>query len=32
MLFDNLVETYKKLEAITGRIEMTDILADLFRE
>jgi DNA ligase-1 len=32
MLFDNLVQTYKKLEAITGRIEMTDILADLFIE
>ena len=32
MLFDTLVATYQKLEAITGRLEMTDILADLFKE
>jgi len=32
MLFDTLVETYQKLEATTGRLEMTDILSDLFKE
>jgi len=32
MLYDTLVETYVKLEATTKRLEMTDILAKLFRE
>jgi DNA ligase-1 len=32
MLFDTLVDTYKKLESITKRLEMTDILAGLFNE
>lgn len=32
MLFDTLVETYQKLESTTKRLEMTDILADLFKE
>ncbi len=31
MLFDTLVETYNKLESTTKRLEMTDILADLFK-
>ena len=31
MLFDTLVETYKKLESTTKRLEMTDILTDLFK-
>ena len=31
MLFDTLVETYNKLESTTKRLEMTDILTDLFR-
>ncbi len=32
MLYDTLVETYERLEATTKRLEMTDILAGLFRE
>ncbi len=32
MLYDTLVETYVKLEATTKRLEMTDILAQIFRE
>lgn len=32
MLYDTLVETYEKLEATTKRLEMTEILAKLFRE
>ena len=32
MLYDTLVETYEKLEATTKRLEMTEILAQLFRE
>ena len=32
MLFDTLVDTYQKLESTTKRIEMTDILSDLFKE
>ncbi len=32
MLYDALVETYEKLEATTKRLEMTEILAKLFRE
>ncbi len=31
MLFDTLVETYNKLESTTKRLEMTDILTDLFK-
>jgi len=31
MLFDTLVETYSKLESTTKRLEMTDILTDLFK-
>ena len=31
MHFDTLVETYNKLESTTKRLEMTDILTDLFR-
>lgn len=31
MLFDTLVETYYKLESTTKRLEMTDILTDLFK-
>ncbi|MBE0634336.1 DNA ligase, partial [Candidatus Bathyarchaeota archaeon] len=32
MLFDTLVDTYLKLESTTKRLEMTDILAELFKE
>jgi len=32
MLFDTLVDTYQKLESTTKRLEMTDILSDLFKE
>ncbi len=32
MLFDTLVDTYRKLESTTKRLEMTDILSDLFTE
>jgi DNA ligase-1 len=32
MLFDTLVETYRKLESTTKRLEMIDILAELFKE
>lgn len=32
MLFDTLVNTYQKLESTTKRLEMTDILSDLFKE
>ncbi|MBN2336564.1 ATP-dependent DNA ligase [Candidatus Bathyarchaeota archaeon] len=32
MLYDTLVEYYAKLEATTKRLEMTDILTDLFKE
>lgn len=31
MLFDTLVETYNKLESTTKRLEMTDLLTDLFK-
>ncbi len=31
MLFDTLVETYDKLESTTKRLEMTDILTELFK-
>ena len=31
MFFDTLVETYNKLESTTKRLEMTDILTDLFK-
>jgi len=31
MLFDTLVETYSKLESTTKRLEMIDILTDLFK-
>lgn len=31
MLFDTLVETYNKLESTNKRLEMTDILTDLFK-
>lgn len=31
MLFDTLVETYSKLESTTKRLEMTDILTELFK-
>ena len=31
MLFDTLVETYDKLDSTTKRLEMTDILTDLFK-
>ncbi len=31
MLFDTLVETYNMLESTTKRLEMTDILTDLFK-
>ena len=32
MLYDNLVEYYARLESTTKRLEMTDILTDLFKE
>ena len=32
MLFDTLVDTYQQLEATSGRIEMTDILTELFKQ
>ena len=32
MLFDTLVDTYQRLESTTKRLEMTDILSDLFKE
>ncbi|MFC1803411.1 ATP-dependent DNA ligase [Thermoproteota archaeon] len=32
MLFDTLVNTYQKLESTTKRIEMTDILTELFEQ
>jgi DNA ligase-1 len=32
MLFDIIVDTYQRLESITGRLEMTDILTELFQE
>jgi DNA ligase-1 len=32
MLFETLVETYERLETTTKRLEMTDILADLFKK
>ena len=31
MLYDTLVEYYAKLEATTKRLEMTDILTELFK-
>ncbi|MBT3285451.1 ATP-dependent DNA ligase [Candidatus Bathyarchaeota archaeon] len=31
MLFDTLVETYDKLESTTKRLEMTDILTEIFK-
>jgi DNA ligase-1 len=32
MLFDTLVDTYQRLESTTKRLEMTDILSDLFKK
>ena len=32
MLFDTLVDTYQRLESTTKRLEMTDILSELFKE
>jgi len=32
MLYDTLVDCYNRLESTTKRLEMTDILADLFKE
>jgi DNA ligase-1 len=32
MLYDTLVDYYNRLESTTKRLEMTDILADLFKE
>jgi DNA ligase-1 len=32
LIYSTLADTYEKLEAITKRLEMTDILADLFRK
>ena len=32
MLFETLCEYYDRLEKITGKIDMTKILADLFRK
>lgn len=32
MLFDTLVDTYQRLESTTKRLEMTDILTELFKE
>ncbi|MCK4583710.1 DNA ligase, partial [Candidatus Bathyarchaeota archaeon] len=32
MLYDTLVEYYARLESTTKRLEMTDILTDLFKE
>ncbi len=32
MLYDTLVDCYARLESTTKRLEMTDILADLFKE
>lgn len=32
MLFDTVVDTYQRLEATSGRLEMTDILTELFKE
>jgi DNA ligase-1 len=32
MLFETIVETYMRLESTTKRLEMTDILADLFKK